>query len=344
MAQKETVLVTGASGFIAKHVVRELLDAGYRVRASVRSPSRAKEVTSAVAPHLADPSGLEDRLSFVTLDLDRDEGWREALSGMEALVHTASPFPLVQPSDDQEAIRPAVQGTLRALRAAKSAGVNRTILTSSSVAVMFKARDNGRTALDESDWSDLSDPRSTPYVKSKTLAERAAWDFVSDEAASMRLTTINPGFVLGPPLDDNFGTSIKVIQRLLRAKDPMLPNFGFPTVDVRDIAAMHLRALERPNTAGKRFIGGDEFLWFPEMAEVLKAAFPERPIVTRRAPNLIIKFLALFDGEIRTIVPNLDRLDQISADRARRELGIEFRDARESVRAAAQFLISNGLV
>lgn len=217
-------------------------------------------------------------------------------------------------------------------------------MTSSSVAIMFKDLEPERAALDESDWTNLSDPRATPYVKSKTLAERAAWDFVAREAPSLKLTTINPGFVLGPPLDGNFGTSLKVIQRLLRAKDPMLPNFGFPVVDVRDIAAMHVRALERPETAGKRFIGGDEFLWFPEMAEALKEAFPNRAIVTRRAPNLIVKFLALFDAEIRTIVPNLDRPDRISAGRARRELGVPFRDARESVKAAGEYLVSNGLL
>lgn len=340
---KGTVVVTGASGFIAKHIVRQLLDAGYSVRGSLRNMSRGREVTTAVSRHLRDQDGLDQRLTFVTLELDRDGGWREAFSGADALIHTASPFPLVQPKNEQDVIRPAVDGTLRALRAAKAANVMRVIMTSSSVAVMFKPLIAGRTALDESDWSDLTDACATPYVKSKTIAERAAWDFVARDGEGVQLTTINPGFVLGPPLDENFGTSMKVMQRLLRAKDPMLPNFGFPTVDVRDIAAMHVIALEQPETAGKRFIGGDEFLWFPQMAEALKEALPHRRIVTRRAPNAIIKMLSLFDKEIRTIVPNLDREDRISADRARREMGIQFISAREAVKAAGAFLDGNRL-
>lgn len=344
MSLQQRILVTGASGFIAKHILKDLLDAGYLVRGSVRSPSRADEVTAAVSPHLADRSNLNERLTFVTLDLDRDEGWQAALSGADALIHTASPFPLVQPSNEEDVIRPAVEGTLRALRAAKNAGVTRVVMTSSSVALMFKTLEPGRMALDESDWSDLSDACATPYVKSKTLAERAAWDFVASEAPNMQLTTINPAFVLGPPLDRNFGTSLRVIQRLLRARDPMLPKFGFPTVDVRDIAKMHLRALRSPEAVGKRFIGGDEFLWFPEMALALKEAFPDRRIVTRRAPNFVVKLLSLFDREIRTILPNLDRRDRISADRARHVLGIDFISARESVRAAGTYLVANGLV
>jgi dihydroflavonol-4-reductase len=343
MTSKGLVVVTGASGFIAKHIVRQLLDAGYWVRGSVRNPGRGAEVRDAVAKHLKDQSQLHERLTFVTLDLDRDEGWNEALAGADALLHTASPLPLVQPVNEQDVIRPAVQGTLRAFRAARAANVNRIVMTSSSVAVMFTEREPGRAALDETDWSDLDHPCATPYVKSKTLAERAAWDFVEDQGAGLQLTTINPAFVLGPPLDGNFGTSLKVMQRLLRAKDPMLPNFGFPTVDVRDIATMHVRALEQPATIGKRYIGGDEFLWFPEMAEALKEALPGRRIVTRRAPNAIIKVLSLFDKEIRTILPNLDREDQISADRARRELDIEFIGARNSVKAAGSYLAANNL-
>lgn len=343
MTAKGLVVVTGSSGFIAKHIVRQLLDAGYAVRGSVRSQDRGHEVRTAVEKHLKDKTRLDERLSFVTLDLDRDDGWEQALCGARALLHTASPFPLVQPADAQDVIRPAVEGTIRALRAAKQAGVERVVMTSSSVAIMFKKIEPGHGALNESDWSDLQDSCATPYVKSKTLAERAAWDFVAGEGAGLQLTTINPGFVLGPPLDGNFGTSLKVIQRLLRAKDPMLPNFGFPTVDVRDIATMHLRALEMPETAGKRYIGGDEFLWFPQMAEALKEALPGRRIVTRKAPNAIVRFLSLFDKEIRTILPNLDREDRISADRARRDFGIDFIAARESVKAAGVYLAANNL-
>ncbi|MFA5950073.1 MAG: aldehyde reductase [Hyphomicrobium sp.] len=337
------IVVTGASGFIAKHIVLQLLDQGYHVRATVRSPARQSELRAAIERHAHVSTDLDRRLSFALLDLEKDDGWDNALAGADALIHTASPFPLVQPKDENAIIRPAVEGTLRALRAAKKAGVTRAVLTSSVVAVALAKR-NGKTILDESDWSEITDPRATAYAKSKTLAERAAWNFVEAEAPEMKLTVINPGLVIGAPLDTVFGTSLRVIQRLLKAKDPMLPNFGFPVVDVRDIAAIHVACLSRPETAGKRYLGGDEFLWFPEMASILKAAFPERHIVTRRAPNAIVRFLALFDNEIRSVVQVLDDRVDVTAERARRDMGLTFRPASEAVISAGRFLIENKLV
>jgi dihydroflavonol-4-reductase len=341
MTAKPTVLVTGASGFIAKHIVRELLDAGYPVRASVRSPGRGDEVRKAVGPAVRSAGDLDARLSFVTLDLERDEGWDTALQGVGALVHTASPFPLAQPRDEQVVIRPAVEGTRRALRAARAAGVGRVVLTSSIVAIMNADPPPGRDGLDERDWSKLEGPGATPYLKSKTLAERTAWEIADREG--LHLTTINPGLVLGPPLDGRIGTSLEVVQRLLKGRDPMLPNFGFPVVDVRDVALMHVRALERPEAVGSRFLAGDEFVWFPALALWLKAAFPERRIPTRRAPNWLIRVIGLFDGQVGSIVPNLDRIVKVSAARARAVLGVEFVPARESAVAAARELIRLGL-
>jgi dihydroflavonol-4-reductase len=339
---KGLIVVTGASGFIAKHIVLQLLDEGHAVRATVRSNARADELRTAMTEHVRDTSDLDRRLSFALLDLERDEGWDAALTGANALIHTASPFPLVQPKDENAIIRPAVDGTFRALRAAKRLGVSRVVLTSSGLAVLL-ARPNGKAPLDERDWSSPDDPRATPYVKSKILAERAAWRFVEQEAPELKLSVINPGFVIGAPLDRSFGTSLRVIQRILEAKDPMLPNFGFPVVDVRDVARMHVAALERTDAVGKRFLGGDEFLWFPQMAQILKSAFPDRSIVTRRAPNFVIRMLSLVDAEVRTIVPNLDQRADVTAERARRELGVTFRPAADAVVSAGQFLIENKL-
>lgn len=340
---KGLIVVTGASGYIAKHIVQQLLDAGYAVRATVRSEERKAEVRAALSQHIQDKTGLDQRLSFAILDLNRDAGWTEALAGADALIHTASPFPLVQPNNEDEIIRPAVDGTLRALEAAKTAGVKRVVLTSSVIAVMLAPGAETRV-LDEADWSNLDDPRATPYAKSKILAEKAAWDFVQTRGQDLQLTVINPGFVMGAPLDRAFGTSLRVVQRILAAKDPMLPNFGFPVVDVRDVAAMHVAALSRPQTVGRRYLAGDEFLWFPEMATVLKTAFPGRRIVTRRAPNWIIRILALFDAEVRTIVPSLDSKVSVTADRARHDLGISFRPASDAIVSAGAFLIENKLV
>ena len=344
MPQAKTVLVTGASGFIAKHICLKLLDAGYDVRGSLRSLARSREVVDAVAPHLTYDGDLDRRLTFVALDLGNDAGWDEAMEGVDVLMHTASPFPLEQPKNQDEIIRPAVDGTLRALKAAHKAGIGRVVLTSSVVAVAGGPLDPGRTQYDESDWTDPNDPAATPYVKSKTLAERAAWDFVRDSAPEMALTVINPGFVLGPPLDEHFGTSMRVVQRVLRSQDPALPNFGFATVDVRDIAAMHVQALSTPDSVDKRLIGVSRFYWFVDMAKTLAAAYPDRKITTRRAPNWLVRILALFDKPIRTILPNLDRRQDISNAQAKQVLGSDFIDVEDSIRASADFLVSNNLV
>jgi len=340
----QTVFVTGASGFIAKHIVVKLLNAGHQVVGSVRSLDRSDEVRDAVAPHLETADGLDARLRFVALDLGSDEGWAAALAGADVLMHTASPFPLEQPDNEDEIIRPAVDGALRALRAAKAAGIGRVILTSSTVSVTNCTLPEGRAIYDESDWSDLGHPSSTPYAKSKTMAEQAAWDFVKTEAPEIAMTVINPAFVLGPPLDAKYGTSIKVVERLLRAQDPMLPRIGFPTVDVRDVAEMHVRALDRPETAGKRYAGVDRFLWFNEMAGVVKAAHPGRKIVTRVAPAFIVRILAIFDKAIRGILPDLGKRRDVSNTRAAAELGMEFIDADDAVRASAAWLIENKVV
>lgn len=334
----QRVVLTGASGFIAKHIVLKLLNTGFAVHGTIRSMKRADEVREAVRPHLDDPKAL-DRLTFAELDLTSDAGWAEALEGADVLMHTASPFPLVQPTDENEVIRPAVDGTLRALKAAKAAGVTRVVLTSSTVSVMEKDKPDNGTAFTEADWSDVNSADINPYGKSKTLAERAAWDFVSSEAPDIELTTINPGFVIGPALDANYGTSLQVVERVVRSKDPMLPNFGFPCVDVRDIAEMHVRALTTPDSVGKRFIGVAGFMWFPEMAEAISAAMPDRKITTRRAPNSIIRFMALFDKEIKTIVPNLDVQKNVSGDRAREVLGITFRPLDKAAVDAAESVI-----
>ena len=338
----QTVLLTGASGYIAKHIALQLLNAGYGVRASLRNLSRADEVRAALIPHLTGP--LDDRLSFVALDLEQDAGWADALAGVDVLMHTASPFPLVQPKDAQDLIRPAVQGALRALRAAQAAGVTRVIMTSSSAAILGGPLPAGKSAFDEADWTNPDAPHTTAYTQSKTLAERAAWDYVRDHAPQMQLTSINPVLVIGPPLDRHFGSSVSVVERFLNAKDPMLPRFGLLTVDVRDVALAHVRALVTPASAGKRYITSDRFLWFTDMAQILKTRFPARRIVTRQAPDFVVRFLAIFDKAIAGIVPELGKRAEVTSARAQADLGITFRDARESLIETAEFLINNKLV
>jgi dihydroflavonol-4-reductase len=333
----DTVLLTGASGFIAKRIVLDLLEAGHTVRGSLRSLKRADEVRDAVRPHLSDARRL-DRLSFVELDLTRDAGWAEAMAGVTALIHTASPFPMAPPKDENEVIRPAVDGTLRALRAAQAAGVTRVVMTSSVVAIEANGK-VGRETLTEADWSDVSHPRSTPYYKSKTLAERAAWDFVAQHP-EMRLTTINPSLVLGRPLDAHFGTSLQLIERILSGKDPMQPDIGFGIVDVADVSAMHVRALERPESAGKRFIASGPSATMPWIARHLAARYPGRKIATREAPAFVLRLLALFDRSVRTALPALGAPPVFDNTRARKELGMQFTGWETAVDRAADAVVT----
>jgi dihydroflavonol-4-reductase len=277
-------------------------------------------------------------LSFVELDLMRDDGWHEAMAGVQALVHTASPFPMVQPKNAEDIIRPAVDGTLRALGAAQGAGVFRVVLTSSVVAIEANAK-VGREVLTEADWSDVAHPRASAYYASKTLAERAAWDFVAAHP-EMRLTTINPALVLGRPLDVHFGTSLQLLERILGAKDPMQPDVGFGVVDVADVSAMHVRALERPETAGKRYIASGDSVTIPEIARHLAARYPDRKIATRVAPKIVLRLLSLVDPSIRTILPALGSVPRFDNARAKAELGIDFADWRTAVDRAAEAVVA----
>ena len=333
----DLVLLTGVSGFIAKHIALKLLNAGYSVRGTLRRMDRADEVRAALAPYCTEHAG---ELSFVQADLESDAGWADALQGVAALIHTASPFPGAQPKDPTQVIRPAVEGTERVLKAAAAAGVTRVVLTSSTVAVLNEAKPD--TLQDEADWCDVHLPTTTPYAKSKTLAERAAWEIA--KARGLKLTTINPGLVFGPPLDEHYGTSLALVERILKGRDPMMPLVGQPVVDVRDVAEMHLRALERPETIGRRYIAASGSMAFVDMGRTLKAAYPTRRIPTREAPKALVRLLALFDPSIRTILPKLGHLERVSNARAVKEMGMEFIAPKAALLASADWLVKHGRI
>ena len=333
----DLILLTGISGFIAKHVAVKLLGAGYAVRGTVRRLDRTDEVRVALKSHLE--AEALDRLSFVQADLEADAGWAGAMAGVAAVVHTASPFPIEAPKDAQALIRPAVEGTGRVLTAARAAAVTRVVMTSSSVAVLDEAVHG---VLDERNWADMTRPGVSAYTKSKTMAERAAWDFAGREG--MALTAINPGFVLGPPLDGNFGASVGLVRRILRGRDPMLPRIGFVCVDVRDVAEMHLRALQRPGTAGKRYLSVAGSMTLIDMARVLKQTYPKRRIATMAAPKFVLQVLALFDAQIKASLPLLGYLPEMTNLRAREEMGMEFIPAADALLASADWLVRAGQV
>lgn len=337
-----TVLVTGASGYIGKHIVLQLLNQGYEVRASVRNPEKSSEVLEALRPHLTDPSKIESRLSFVELDLEQDSGWDDALRGVDVLIHTASPFPIASPKDENDLIRPAVEGTLRALRAASAQGVTQVILTSSNAAIYGSDLPAGKTEFDETMWTDVNHPIGRiAYTKSKTLAERAAWEFVAKNP-SISLTTINPVLVLGAPLDKNFGSSISVIERILSGKDPLLPDLQFAIVDVRDVATMHVKAIGNEQTAGERFLAVAGTRSFIEIAKYLKSIYPQSKVKTGLAPTFLIRLLAFVDRDIKSILPMLGKPANSSGAKAQRVLGIDFIPVEVTVSETADYLIRSG--
>lgn len=333
----QTVLLTGITGFIAKRIALDLLNSGYTVRGSLRRMGKAEEVRTAVASRLIDHSAL-NRLSFVELDLTEDDGWTAAMVGVDAVLHTASPFPSAIPKDPDTLIRPAVDGALRALKAAEAAGVSRIVLTSSCAAVMNTDLPQGHV-LTEADWTDPGHPTATPYDRSKTLAERAAWDFTAAHP-QMRLTTINPGLVLGAPLDGHFGTSLGLIERFLKGRDPAVPDIGLPLVDIADVSAMHIAALERPETAGKRYIAADAFVAMVDLTREMAALCPDRRIATRQAPHLLIRLVALWDGTARAALPTQGRRLAVSNAAARGDLGIAFTPWREALADSIEFLLA----
>jgi dihydroflavonol-4-reductase len=333
------IVLTGASGFLARHVLYRLLADGHRVRASLRTPSRADEVRAAVLPQL--PPEAAQRLEFVALDLMSDDGWADALTGTSALIHTASPFPIVQPKDPESLIRPAVDGTLRALRAAQVAGVDRVVLTSSTVAVVTPGAPG---PLDETRWTDLHHPGLSAYARSKTLAERAAWEFVNGPGKGIRLTAINPGLIAGPVFGTDLGSSAGLIRRIMKGKDPFMPALNFRIVDARDVADMHVRALSLPATEGERILAVSGSLWMQEMGKILKSAYPDRRIPTRLAPRPVLRLLALFDPEIRSILPRLGEFEDISNAKAKRLMGMQFIPPDQAILETARSLIAAGLV
>ena len=339
------VLLTGSSGYIGKHITLRLLIDGYEVRASVRNKAKADEVRAAMAAHLPAGFDLAGKLSFVELDLESDGGWADALGGVDVLIHSASPFPIASPKDENDLVRPAVEGTLRALKAARGAGVKRVVLTSSVAAIYGNDLPAGKTEFDESIWSDPTHVVGrVAYTKSKTLAEKAAWNFIATEAPELELTTVNPVLVVGAPLDKHFGSSVSVVERILNGKDPMLPDISFSLVDVKDVAAMHVKALSIDASKGKRLIASAGSRTFVQIAKSLKAAFPNRKITTAQAPTLLIRFLALFDGEVKAVLPTLGKHIGVNSTQAQKVLGINFISVETSLVETANYLIDNGFL
>lgn len=338
----DRVLVTGVSGFVGSHVALALLNAGYTVRGSVRSLGRAERIREVLKAAGADIS----RLEIVALDLLADDGWTEALDGCRYLQHVASPFTIQQPKDPAELIRPAVEGTRRAVQAALDADVDRIVLTSSAAAVMYGHPRERTEPFTAADWSHTEGPDVTAYTESKTRAELEAWSLV--EAAGRRhdMVAINPTVILGPLLDDDPGTSAGIIVRLLDGSAPAAPRIHFGIVDIRDIAALHVTAMTAPEAAGQRVLASAGTISFFETANFLREPFPDYAHRLPRmvVPDWVIRLYGLFDASAAAAAGSLGLVRHLDSRPAEALLGRAFISPRIAATATARSVIERGLV
>ena len=338
-----TVLVTGGSGFIGSHSMLQLLAAGHQVRTTVRSLRRENDVRAMLKAGGADAG---ERLKFFAADLEKDAGWAEAVAGCEYVLHVASPFPATVPKDENELIVPAREGALRVLRAARNARVKRVVMTSSFAAIGY-GRKPQAAPFNETNWTDPNGEGVTPYVKSKTLAERAAWDFIAKEGNGLELAVVNPVGVFGPVLGPDYATSILIVQKMMDGAVPGCPRVYFGAVDVRDVVDLHLRAMTNPAARGERFLAlAGDFMSVVEIARVLKQRMgaAARRVPTRELPNFVVRIAALFDPAIKQILPELGIVKNATSEKAQRVLGWAPRSREDAIVATAESLQRLGLL
>ncbi|HEY7284489.1 MAG TPA: aldehyde reductase [Vicinamibacterales bacterium] len=337
-----TVLVTGGSGFVGSHVILQLLRDGHTVRTTVRSLAREPGVRAAVESAGADSM---DSLSFFAADLGRDAGWDDAVAGCDYVLHVASPMPAAAPAHEDELIVPARDGVLRVLKAARTAGVKRLVLTSTCGAIYYGYPPQ-TAPFDERSWTNIDGGEISAYVKSKAIAERAAWDFMAAEGGSLELAVVNPSGIFGPVLGPDFSSSIELVTRLMKGA-PGCPRLYFGVVDVRDVADLHLRAMTHPAAKGERFIAtsGDAMSML-DIARVLKARLGSAAskVPTRQLPDWLVRLVARFDPRMRQLLPLLGQVRNATSAKAQRVLGWTPRPREDAIVATAESLLKFGIV
>lgn len=333
-----TVMVSGGSGYIAGFLIRQLLAEGWMVHTTVRSLAKEATVRELLAVD-------NSRVKFFAADLNAGAGWAEAMAGCSHVAHVASPLPMGVPKDANELIVPARDGALRALRAAKAAGVKRFVMTSSVAAISY-GRGRGVHHFTEADWTDLSKPGLSPYIQSKTVAERAARDWVAAEGGDMEYCSICPSVVLGPVWSRDYSASISIVKKLLDGSLRACPDFGFGVVDVRDVADLHVRALTAPNMAGERFIASGRFVKLREAADILRATLGPQAqrVTTRNVPDWLVRVAAHFNPLAKAVVDELGSVRNQDASHAKVVLDWATRPVEQSIVDSARCLVELGIV
>ena len=332
---QSTVLVTGGSGYLARWCIRGLLERGFTVRTTVRDLA-----SEAGLRRLFPTAEGSTRLRVFAADLLGDDGWKDAVDGCDYVLHTASPFPPQEPKNPDDLIIPAREGTLRVLKVALGSGVRRVVVTSSAAAVR-NAGGGARRPLTEQDWADSGNSKMGPYARSKTIAERCAWDYAASVGSTDRLAVVNPSAIIGPLLGPRRSYSLQSVERVLDGAMPALPRLGFALVDVRDVADLQIRAMSAPAAAGQRLLGAGEFLWLADIAAILREELGAQAsrVPTRRAPNALVRVIAAFDPSLRPVLSELGQRNDYSTEKARRLLGWTPRPARESVLDCARSIL-----
>lgn len=339
--ENKNVLLTGVTGFLGSHTAIQLLNKGYQVKGTLRDMKRAESIKRIIAKHTTNIEGL----TFHEINLsDSQEKWDEVMSDVNLVIHIASPFPTTLPKDEDEIIIPAKNGTLNILKSATKAGIKRVVITSSSGAVVYGERKNG--TFSEKDWTNINNLNdTTPYFRSKTIAEKSAWDFVNANQDAPELVTILPGAILGPILDkDDYGTSANLVKKMMDGSMPAMPKIGFEMVDVRAVADAHIRALENPNASGNRYLCTNGYMEFKDIAEILREEFPKNKIPSKTLPNFMVKIFSAFDKETKPILNDLGAKRTINNSKIKKELNWSPISLQESVKDTAHSLKNLNIV
>ncbi len=342
MKTSQVIVVTGASGFIAKHVMARLLNAGFTVRGTVRSLKKAGQITQTMSRMCG--SECLERFSLVAADLLADQGWKEAMQGGAALVHVATYVPAKEPKDPEQVLAPAIEGTRRVLGFAVKAGIKRVVMTSSIAAIGYgHKKQSGEVRFGEDDWTNAEAIKGVwTYPQAKVLSEKLAWEMAKTDG--LELTTICPSMVFGPAPDADTSASLKVVQRILEGKVPAMPPGGIGVVDVRDVAEIHTTALLEPQTIGKRIIANCGYVEFLRVAQILGSNYPDIKVPDRTAPAWLLRLLGRFDRTVRQISLDLDVKRIYDGSSGEKLLGRNYRDAEEATLWAAKSLYETGVV